>query len=252
MTEDFVLLFDLILEDRIEKLHDAAEEHDRLQAELRTLDAAPVALDAAPIRPISLDALPVALDAAPIRPISLDAAPVVLDAPPIALPPDQGVLDLGLVALGAAPDDGAAPNDAPLNDAAPAVPQTASPAAHPALDAEPRALEIDPGQLEIDPGPSEADPGPLTVDPGPSTVDPAVPEAVEAESTPDGNVVRLPVRPEPARPPAVSPKVARLMLAPRRPALERSGLARVSGRDTSPREAVDESEAQTGAYEHAV
>jgi hypothetical protein len=42
------------------------------------------------------------------------------------------------------------------------------------------------------------------------------------------NVLRFPVRREPVRARVVSPKVARLMLAPRRPSLERSGIARVS------------------------
>jgi hypothetical protein len=41
-------------------------------------------------------------------------------------------------------------------------------------------------------------------------------------------VISFPARPELARTPVVSPKVARLMLAPRRPALERAGVARVA------------------------
>ena len=41
------------------------------------------------------------------------------------------------------------------------------------------------------------------------------------------NVMRLPDRPRVPRTRMVSPKVARLMLAPRRPALERAGVARV-------------------------
>ena len=51
-------------------------------------------------------------------------------------------------------------------------------------------------------------------------VDPAPSVAPE----PPANVVRLPARPRLSRTRMVSPKVARLMRAPRRPALERAGL----------------------------
>ena len=44
---------------------------------------------------------------------------------------------------------------------------------------------------------------------------------------PPTNVVRLPARPRVPRTRMVSPKVARLMRAPRRPALERAGVVRV-------------------------
>jgi hypothetical protein len=56
----------------------------------------------------------------------------------------------------------------------------------------------------------------------------------EAESPvePPTNVVRLSSRPRVPRTRVVSPKVARLMQAPRRPALERAGVVRVgAGRD---------------------
>jgi len=48
----------------------------------------------------------------------------------------------------------------------------------------------------------------------------------------------------------VSPKVARLMHAPRRPALERSGVARVGA--TRRDEPVDEIDAEAEVYERAV
>ncbi len=53
------------------------------------------------------------------------------------------------------------------------------------------------------------------------------PVGLDVEFEPRTNVVRLPVRPRVARTRMVSPKVARLMHAPRRPALERAGVVRV-------------------------
>lgn len=52
----------------------------------------------------------------------------------------------------------------------------------------------------------------------------------------------------------VSPKVARLMLAPRRPALERSGVVRVgaSRLDCAPEELVDEIDAEPEVYERSL
>jgi hypothetical protein len=66
--------------------------------------------------------------------------------------------------------------------------------------------------------------------------------------------------PRPARERAVSPKVIRLMLAPRRPALERSGIARVTAHGVLKRVApieVDELDVQgdhtqAELYEHAI
>jgi hypothetical protein len=59
---------------------------------------------------------------------------------------------------------------------------------------------------------------------------------------PSANVVRLTTRPRLSRTRMVSPKVARLMRAPRRPALERPGVVRVgAGRlDSSTEEPIDE------------
>jgi hypothetical protein len=54
----------------------------------------------------------------------------------------------------------------------------------------------------------------------------------------------------------VSPKVARLMLAPRRPALERPGIARVGGRvgraDDSPEELLDELDPDAELFERSI
>jgi hypothetical protein len=52
----------------------------------------------------------------------------------------------------------------------------------------------------------------------------------------------------------VSPKVARLMRAPRRPALERAGVVRVgAGRfDSSTDEMVDEIDAEAEVYERSL
>jgi hypothetical protein len=72
-------------------------------------------------------------------------------------------------------------------------------------------------------------PGP-PVDPGLS----AAPEVSERVAEPSVNVVRLPARLRVPRTRMVSPKVARLMRAPRRPALERAGVARVGTWEGSP------------------
>jgi hypothetical protein len=67
--------------------------------------------------------------------------------------------------------------------------------------------------------------------------------------------VRL-VSPSSARRRVVSPKVVRLMLAPRRAALERSGNARLSGRtdhaDASSEGLVDEIDPQADLYERSL
>jgi hypothetical protein len=86
---------------------------------------------------------------------------------------------------------------------------------------------------------------------------PATPEAVlepSPDNVPPANVVRLPVRRPLSRTRMVSPKVARLMRAPRRPALERAGVVRVgAGRvDTSPDELVDEVDAEAEVYERSM
>jgi hypothetical protein len=80
-------------------------------------------------------------------------------------------------------------------------------------------------------------------DPGPAAgPEPALAPEMPVAREPATNVVRLPVRRPPVRTRMVSPKVARLMLAPRRPALERAGVVRVgAGRvDSSMGESLDE------------
>jgi hypothetical protein len=76
----------------------------------------------------------------------------------------------------------------------------------------------------------------------PVAVEPALAPEMPVAREPATNVVRLPVRRPPVRTRMVSPKVARLMLAPRRPALERAGVVRVgAGRvDSSMGELLDE------------
>jgi hypothetical protein len=110
----------------------------------------------------------------------------------------------------------------------------------PPVDAEPPA---DPG-LPVDPGPLLASEPPAAPNVAPES--PVAPE-------PFANVVRLPAR-HPPRTRMVSPKVARLMRVPRRPALERAGVVRVgAGRlDTSPDELVDEVDAEAERYERAI
>ena len=104
------------------------------------------------------------------------------------------------------------------------------------LQADLRALE----DSSTAPGPS-----PTTLDPAPTAPDPQ-PVAPDPDSEPVAkNVLRLPVRREPARARVVSPKVARLMFAPRRPSLERSGIPRVNDRGgRSSEEPASASEAQ--------
>jgi hypothetical protein len=83
----------------------------------------------------------------------------------------------------------------------------------------------------------------------------AEPVTQEDEPQPRENVLSFPVRQEPAPAHArtVSPKVARLMFAPRRPSLERSGIPRVSeSADVSQGAPVDEGEAQLELYEQAI
>ena len=215
MTEDLLTNVRQQLEERIEELRDAVEERDRLQANLRALEAEPWVLDAGLAGPTSADAEPevpgTALEA-------LDTAPAT---------PDAG-----------------------QDDAEPEAP---------------------------DAGPVAAEAGPEAMIPGQQTLDvelgmlAADPELLEADPSPPANVVRLPARPEPepapvpepalaSEPapapesaPAVSPKIARLMSAPRRPALERSGIARVGERaDTSARTRVDEDEPPDEIYEQAI
>jgi hypothetical protein len=69
---------------------------------------------------------------------------------------------------------------------------------------------------------------------------------------PSAIVVRLPTRPRLPRTRMVSPKVTRLMRAPRRPALERPGVVRVgAGRlDSSTEEPIDELD--TEVYERSL
>ena len=98
--------------------------------------------------------------------------------------------------------------------------------------------EYDRLQVELralDPAPElPGDPAAHDIDPELPTVPEAVPETLPVALDPPANVVRLPVRPRLSRTRMVSPKVARLMRAPRRPALERPGVVRVgAGRDGS-------------------
>jgi hypothetical protein len=86
---------------------------------------------------------------------------------------------------------------------------------------------------------------------------PATPEAVlepALDPAPPANVVRFPARRALSRTRMVSPKVARLMRAPRRPALERPGVLRVgAGRvDTFLEEPVDEVDVEAELYEHSL
>ncbi len=106
------------------------------------------------------------------------------------------------------------------------------------LQGELRALDAAP-KPPGDPVVQDIDPGLLTAPEGaPETLSVASesepPAALEDVPEPSENVVRLGVRRPPARTRMVSPKVARLMRAPRRPALERAGVVRVgAGRDGS-------------------
>lgn len=98
---------------------------------------------------------------------------------------------------------------------------------HERLAAELRALDAAPEPLVASQVPASPDidselPVALGVAPEPSVA----PE-------PCANVVRLPTVPRLSRTRMVSPKVARLMGAPRRPALERSGVARVGAHNGS-------------------
>ena len=58
----------------------------------------------------------------------------------------------------------------------------------------------------------------------------------------------------PARGHVVSPKVARLMHAPRRPALERAGVVRVGAArlDCTPEEPVEEVDVEAEVYERSI
>jgi hypothetical protein len=326
MTEDLLTNVRQQLEERIEELRDAVEERDRLQANLRALEAEPWVLDAELTRPVSLDAEPEVPDTEPAtadagqdddvpeRPDVELAAPVTAEAGSAAMISGQQTLDVELGMLAADPG----PQEAHF------IP--------PAADSEPQeAADAAPGPPAADPGPPAADPGSLEADPTPPAADPEPQEAVDADPAPPANVVPLPVRSEPAselalapepalvpepelasasvpepalapepapapaasdaapapaleseptpesapapapepsleseptpepapeHTPAVSPKIARLMSAPRRPALERSGIARVGGRggraDASVRRRVDEDEPPDEIYEQAI
>jgi hypothetical protein len=314
MTEDLLTNVRQQLEERIEELRDAVEERDRLQANLRALEAEPWVLDAEltrptggddavpetpdvePAEPVSVEAEPAAVSPAREAPNTPPAAPVTAEADSAAMISGQQTLDVELGMLAADPG----PQD--LN------------ARPPAADSESQEA------ADADPGPPAADPGSLEADPTPPAADPEPQEAVDADPSPPTNVVPLPARPAPeaeaepesayepeptleyapapasepspapepepaleseptpesapapapepsleseptpapapapvAPAPAVSPKIARLMSAPRRPALERSGIARVGGRaDASRRGRVDEDEPPDEIYEQAI
>jgi hypothetical protein len=110
----------------------------------------------------------------------------------------------------------------------------------PPVDAEPPA---DPG-LPVDPEPLLASEPPAAPNVAPES--PVAPE-------PLANVVRLPAR-HPPRIRMVSPKVARLMRVPRRPALERAGVVRVgAGRvGSSAAELVDEIDVEGELFERSL
>jgi hypothetical protein len=71
---------------------------------------------------------------------------------------------------------------------------------------------------------------------------------------PSTNVVRLPARRPLSRTRMVSPKVARLMRAPRRPALERPGVVRVGAArlDSSRDEPADDVDVEAEVYERSL
>lgn len=148
MAEDLVARIQRELEERMEELRGAVEERDRLQADLRALDAV--------------------------------ADPPVAFGPPVLGEP-----------LAGSPEPRAAP-------------------VWPAVVGEPLGV-LEPAVACEAVAPESAVVADLPpVDPGPPS-----------------HVVRCPGRREPLRKRTVSSKVARLMHAPRRPALERSGIARL-------------------------
>jgi hypothetical protein len=282
MTEDLLTNVRQQLEERIEQLRGAVEERDRLQANLRALEAEPWVLDAGLTGPMSMDIEPEALEA---RREVLDARPEALDAESQALNAGPGALDAGPAPVGVGPAPVAVSPGQGVMHAGPE-----------ALNAEPAPVEVEPVPVALEVGPPAPvipdrvvmHAGPVAVRPDQGVLDfgPEIlgahpemqemvevdPGALEADPGPPANVVRFPARPAansasesapapasepapaPARAPAVSPKVARLMLAPRRPALERSGIARVSGRaDASRRSSsVDENESQAQIRQHAI
>jgi hypothetical protein len=250
MTEDLLTNVRQQLEERIEELRDAVEERDRLQANLRALEAEPWVLDA------GLACQPSA-DAEPEVP---GPAPEAQDAGPTA--PHAGQDDAALEAL----DTALATPDAGQDDAAPEGPDV-EPAEPVTAEAGPatmisgqQTLDVELGMLAADPGPQDADLSPLDADPNPPANVVRLPARPEPEPAPAPEPTALESEPAPAPAPApaapaptVSPKIARLMSAPRRPALERSGIARVGGRaDASPRRRVDEDEPPDEIYEQAI
>jgi hypothetical protein len=250
MTEDLLTDVRQQLEDRIEELRDAVEERDRLQANLRALEAEPWVLDAGLAGPMSVDDEPEVPGTAPEAP---DAGPTV---------PHTGQDDAVLKTLDAAPatpdagQDDAAPEGPDVEPATPVTAEAGSAAMIPGQ----QTLDVELGMLATDPEP------PVNVVPLPVRSEPASesgPEPALAEPEPELTSAPAAPAPEPAplapapeSAPAVSPKIARLMSAPRRPALERSGIARVGGRaeraDASRRGRVDEDEPPDEIYEQAI
>lgn len=113
---------------------------------------------------------------------------------------------------------------------------------HDRLAGELRALDMA-AEPSADPEPPVA----LNAVPAPLVApEPSVNPEPSVDPEPPTNVVRLPARRPLSRTRMVSPKVARLMHAPRRPALERAGVARVgAGRlASSLEELVDEIDAE--------
>ena len=123
-----------------------------------------------------------------------------------------------------------------------------------------------PEAVTVPPVASESPVG-LNTEPEPPVVCPPPPAALQGvlkpsvvrtppiDPEPSANVVRLPDRSSRLpRTRMVSPKIARLMRAPRRPALERAGVVRVgAGRSDSSTEApVDELDAEAELYERSL
>jgi hypothetical protein len=135
----------------------------------------------------------------------------------------------------------------------------------PEIDPEPRIVPEPLAALDIEPEASAA-PEPAPEMPIAREVSPEPSATSDAESgspvdpEPSATVVRLPARPHVSRTRIVSPKVARLMRAPRRPALERAGVMRVgvggagasAGEDLWPREVGEEIDAEAEIYERAL
>jgi len=109
----------------------------------------------------------------------------------------------------------------------------------------------------VAPEPATAPKLPVASEPNVAAKPPAVADIAREmliAPEPPTNVVRFPAPLPLSRTRMVSPKVARLMRAPRRPALERSGVVRMgaSRLDSSPDEMVDETDTEAEVYERSM